>query len=308
MPKKQLEQVMGDFYQRKLNVLVCTTIIENGIDIPNANTIIIDRADKFGLAQLHQLRGRVGRSSRQAYAYLLTPEPEALTADATKRLDAIEAAGELGIGFTLATQDMEIRGAGQLLGEEQSGQMESIGFSLYMQMLNKAVEDINQGKIPDLDNPLNEVAKEINLHCSAIIPDTYLPDVRHRLMFYKRLANAETENELDALQIEMIDRFGVLPEALKRLFVISTLKLLCQSHGMQTVEIGQEKGKLVFADTTSINPLSIVKLVQEDSNTYQFEGTSTLITNHQLDSFEDRTRFLEELITKLTNSSESVSV
>ena len=308
MPKKQLEQVMGDFYQRKLNVLVCTTIIENGIDIPNANTIIIDRADKFGLAQLHQLRGRVGRSSRQAYAYLLTPEPEALTADATKRLDAIEAAGELGIGFTLATQDMEIRGAGQLLGEEQSGQMESIGFSLYMQMLNKAVEDINQGKIPDLDNPLNEVAKEINLHCSAIIPDTYLPDVRHRLMFYKRLASAKTENELDALQIEMIDRFGVLPEALKRLFVISTLKLLCQSHGMQTVEIGQEKGKLVFADTTTINPLSIVKLVQEDSDTYQFEGTSTLITNHQLDSFEDRTRFLEELIIKLTNSSESVSV
>ena len=308
MPKKQLEQVMGDFYQRKLNVLVCTTIIENGIDIPNANTIIIDRADKFGLAQLHQLRGRVGRSSRQAYAYRLTPEPEALTADATKRLDAIEAAGELGIGFTLATQDMEIRGAGQLLGEEQSGQMESIGFSLYMQMLNKAVEDINQGKIPDLDNPLNEVAKEINLHCSAIIPDTYLPDVSHRLMFYKRLANAKTENELDALQIEMIDRFGVLPEALKRLFVISTLKLLCQSHGMQTVEIGQEKGKLVFADTTTINPLSIVKLVQEDSDTYQFEGTSTLITNHQLDSFEDRTRFLEELITKLTNSSESVSV
>ena len=308
MPKKQLEQVMGDFYQRKINVLVCTTIIENGIDIPNANTIIIDRADKFGLAQLHQLRGRVGRSSRQAYAYLLTPEPEALTADATKRLDAIEAAGELGIGFTLATQDMEIRGAGQLLGEEQSGQMESIGFSLYMQMLNKAVEDINQGKIPDLDNPLNEVAKEINLHCSAIIPDTYLPDVSHRLMFYKRLANAKTENELDALQIEMIDRFGVLPEALKRLFVISTLKLLCQSHGMQTVEIGQEKGKLVFADTTTINPLSIVKLVQEDSDTYQFEGTSTLITNHQLDSFEDRTRFLEELIIKLTNSSESVSV
>ena len=308
MPKKQLEQVMGDFYQRKLNVLVCTTIIENGIDIPNANTIIIDRADKFGLAQLHQLRGRVGRSSRQAYAYLLTPEPDAITPDATKRLDAIEAAGELGIGFTLATQDMEIRGAGQLLGEEQSGQMESIGFSLYMQMLNKAVEDINQGKIPDLDNPLNEVAKEINLHCSAIIPDTYLPDVRHRLMFYKRLANAKTENELDALQIEMIDRFGVLPEALKRLFVISTLKLLCQSHGMQTVEIGQEKGKLVFADTTTINPLSIVKLVQEDSDTYQFEGTSTLITNHQLDSFEDRTRFLEELIIKLTNSSESVSV
>ncbi|MFL2527320.1 MAG: transcription-repair coupling factor, partial [Candidatus Azotimanducaceae bacterium] len=303
MPKKQLEQVMGDFYQRKINVLICTTIIENGIDIPNANTIIIDRADKFGLAQLHQLRGRVGRSNRQAYAYLLTPEPDAITPDATKRLEAIEAAGELGIGFTLATQDMEIRGAGQLLGEEQSGQMESIGFSLYMQMLNKAVEDINQGKIPELDNPLNEVAKEINLHCSAIIPETYLPDVHHRLMFYKRLANAKTKNEIDALQVEMIDRFGLLPEALKRLFVISALKLLCESHGLQTVEIGQERGKLVFADTTTIEPLSIVKLVQEDSNTYQFEGSSTLITAHQLDSFEDRVQFLEELINKLSNSS-----
>ena len=302
MPKRQLEQVMGDFYQRKINVLVCTTIIENGIDIPNANTIIIDRADKFGLAQLHQLRGRVGRSNRQAYAYLLTPEPDAITADATKRLEAIEAAGELGIGFTLATQDMEIRGAGQLLGEEQSGQMESIGFSLYMQMLNKAVEDINQGKIPDLDNPLNEVAKEINLHCSAIIPETYLPDVHHRLMFYKRLANTKTKNEIDALQVEMIDRFGLLPDALKRLFEISALKLLCESHGLQTVEIGQERGKLVFADTTTIEPLSIVKLVQEDSNTYQFEGTSTLITTHQLDSFEDRVQFLDGLINKLTNS------
>ena len=249
------------------------------------------------------MRGRVGRSNRQAYAYLLTPEPDAITPDATKRLEAIEAAGELGIGFTLATQDMEIRGAGQLLGEEQSGQMESIGFSLYMQMLNKAVEDINQGKIPDLDNPLNEVAKEINLHCSAIIPETYLPDVHHRLMFYKRLANAKTKNEIDALQVEMIDRFGLLPEALKRLFVISALKLLCESHGLQTVEIGQERGKLVFADTTTIEPLSIVKLVQEDSNTYQFEGTSTLITTHQLDSFEDRVQFLDGLINKLTNSS-----
>ena len=170
-------------------------------------------------------------------------------------------------------------------------------------MLNKAVDDINKGKIPDLNNPLKEVAKEINLHCSAIIPETYLPDVHHRLIFYKRLANAKNMNEIHALQIEMIDRFGPLPDVSKRLFVISQLKLNCELHGMQTVEIGEERGKVVFADTTDINPLAIVKLVQEDSSNYQFEGTSTLITAHNLNSFEDRAQFLEELIHKLTHSS-----
>lgn len=304
MPKRQLEQVMNDFHQRQINVLVCTTIIENGIDVPNANTIIIDRADKFGLAQLHQLRGRVGRSSRQAYAFLLIPDAEAITPDAVKRLDAIEAAGDLGIGFTLATQDMEIRGAGELLGEEQSGQMESIGFSLYMRMLNKAVEDINQGKIPELDNPINDVAKEINLHCSAIIPESYLPDVHSRLIFYKRIASAVNEEDIESLQIEMIDRFGLLPEPLKRLFIISKIKLECESFGIHTVELGEEKGKLIFADSTAIDPMTIVSLVQNHNDTYQFEGTSSLLISQKLENFEDRVIFLKELIKTLTTSSD----
>ena len=302
MPKRQLERVMNDFHQRQINVLVCTTIIENGIDVPNANTIIIDRADKFGLAQLHQLRGRVGRSNRQAYAFLLTPEAEALSPDAVKRLDAIEAAGDLGIGFTLATQDMEIRGAGELLGEEQSGQMESIGFSLYMQMLNKAVEDINQGKVPELDNPINDVAKEINLHCAAIIPDTYLPDVHSRLIFYKRIASAKNESDIESLQAEMIDRFGLMPDPLRRLFTISKLKLECELLGIHTVELGEEKGKLIFADSTAIDPMRIVALVQNQNETYQFEGTSNLLITRKLETFEDRVNFLKDLIKTLTTS------
>ncbi len=192
MPKRQIERVMNDFYHRQLNLLVCTTIIENGIDVPNANTIVIERADRFGLAQLHQLRGRVGRSHRQAYAYLLTPHPKAMTADAVKRLEAIEAAGELGVGFTLATHDLEIRGAGELLGEEQSGQIESVGFALYTQMMERAVRAIREGKTPDMNAPLEPVSQEVNLHVGARIPDDYLPDVHARLILYKRIASAES--------------------------------------------------------------------------------------------------------------------
>ena len=229
MRKNEMEQVMGEFYHRRLNVLVCTTIIETGIDIPNANTIVIERADKFGLAQLHQLRGRVGRSHRQAYAYLLTPDQKSMTADAVKRLEAIEAAGELGVGFTLATQDMEIRGTGELLGDDQSGQIESIGFSLYLEMLNRAVEALRAGKIPDRDTPLEPVNQEVNLHVPALIPEDYLPDVQSRLILYKRIAGASTEVELDDLRAEIIDRFGLLPDSVKNLFEITLLKQ-CLAH------------------------------------------------------------------------------
>jgi transcription-repair coupling factor (superfamily II helicase) len=245
---------MNDFYHRRLNVLVCTTIIETGLDIPNANTIIIERADKFGLAQLHQLRGRVGRSHRQAYAYLLTPEPRSLTTDAVKRLDAIEAAGDLGVGFTLATHDMEIRGAGELLGDDQSGQIESIGFSLYMEMLNQAVEALRSGKIPDLDSPLEPVNQEVNLHAPTLIPEDYLPDVQARLILYKRIAGAKNAAALDALQVEMIDRFGLLPNQLKQLFSVTKLKLLAQSLGVVKLDLGAERGKLEFSKTTRVDP------------------------------------------------------
>ena len=230
MPKRQLEQVMTDFYHRRLNILLCTTIIETGLDIPNANTIIIERADKFGLAQLHQLRGRVGRSHRQAYAFLLTPHPKSMTKDAVKRLDAIQAAGELGVGFTLATHDMEIRGAGELLGDEQSGQIESVGFSLYMDLLNRAIEAIRAGRVrpqpsAGADQPGSEPARR-----NADAED-YLPDVDTRLILYKRISNAANQHQLDELHVEVIDRF-VLPEPLKRLFAVTGLKIASQHLGM----------------------------------------------------------------------------
>ena len=307
MKKLALEQVMNDFYHRRLNVLVCTTIIETGLDIPNANTIIIERADKFGLAQLHQLRGRVGRSHRQAYAYLLTPEPRSLTTDAVKRLDAIEAAGDLGVGFTLATHDMEIRGAGELLGDDQSGQIESIGFSLYMEMLNQAVEALRSGKIPDLDSPLDPVNQEVNLHAPTLIPEDYLPDVQARLILYKRIAGAKNAAGLDALQVEMIDRFGLLPNQLKQLFSVTKLKLLAQSLGVVKLDLGAERGKLEFSKTTRVDPLVIVNLVQQESHTFQLEGSSTLRIHRALETFEQRLGFAHELLERLTPQREAAA-
>ncbi len=299
MPKRELEQVMSDFYHRSLNVLVCTTIIETGIDVPNANTIIIERADKFGLAQLHQLRGRVGRSHRQAYAYLLTPEPRAMTPDAVKRLEAIEAAGELGVGFTLATHDMEIRGAGELLGDDQSGQIESVGFSMYMDLLQRAVDAIQAGRMPDVDSPLEPVSQEVNLHAATLIPEDYLPDVHARLILYKRISAATTAAQLDELQVEIIDRFGLLPEPLKRLFAVTQLKLASQALGVLKVDLGPERGKLEFGNHTSVDPIKIVNLVQREANTFSLEGASTLRIRHPLPEFADRVTFAGELLDRL---------
>ena len=299
MAKRQLEQVMSDFYDRRLNVLVCTTIIENGIDIPNANTIIMDRADKFGLAQLHQLRGRVGRSHRQAYAYLMTPHPKAMTQDAIKRLEAIEAAGELGVGFTLATNDMEIRGVGELLGDDQSGQIESVGFSLYMQLLNRAVAAFQDGKVPNMDSPLEPVSQGVNLHAAALIPEDYLPDVHARLILYKRIANAATQDQLDELQIEIIDRFGLLPDPFKRLFAVTGLKIASEALGVIKIDLGEERGKLEFSNTTHVDPIEIVNLVQQESNTYRLEGASVLRIQRNLATFEDRRAFAFDLLDRL---------
>ncbi len=300
MPKRDLEQVMADFYHRRLNVLVCTTIIETGLDIPNANTIIIERADKFGLAQLHQLRGRVGRSHRQAYAYLLTPHPKAMTPDAVKRLDAIEAAGELGVGFTLATHDMEIRGAGELLGEDQSGQIESVGFSLYMDLLNRAVAALKAGKLPNADSPLEPVSQEVNLHASTLIPEDYLPDVHARLILYKRISNAASQQALDDLMVEIIDRFGLLPDPLKRLFAVTGLKLASQQLGILKLELGESRGKLEFSNETSVDPIKIVNLVQREANTFKLEGASILRVSKSLDDFDTRLKFAYELLDRLT--------
>ena len=299
MRERELERVMSDFYHKRFNIMVCTTIIETGIDIPSANTIIINRADKFGLAQLHQLRGRVGRSHHQAYAYLLTPDRRAMTDDAVKRLEAISAAEDLGAGFTLATYDMEIRGAGELLGEEQSGQIQTIGFSLYMDMLDRAVKAIRQGKQADLEKALSE-AIEINLRIPALIPADYLPDVHTRLVMYKRLANAQNEEALRDLQVEMIDRFGLLPEAIKNLFRVTQIKLRAEEIGVIKLEANARGGKVEFASDTKVDPLQIVKLVQSQPRIYKLEGANQLKFTMDLEATEKRIQGVIDLLEYLT--------
>ncbi len=299
MRERELEQVMSDFYHKRFNLLVCTTIIETGIDVPNANTIIIERADKFGLAQLHQLRGRVGRSHHQAYAYLLTPGKRSMTSDAVKRLEAIEAASDLGAGFTLATHDLEIRGAGELLGEEQSGQMQSIGFTLYMELLEEAIQSIKEGKTPAMDKPLHQGA-EINLRLPALIPEDYLPDVHNRLILYKRISNAKDSDQLKDLQIEMIDRFGLLPEAVKNLFRITRLKLKAQQLGIAKLDAGPRNGRADFEPDTRVDPLILVKLVQTQPQNYGLEGGNRLKFNLNMESGEQRFQAMERLLQQLT--------
>ncbi|WP_193164075.1 transcription-repair coupling factor [Microbulbifer hainanensis] len=276
MRERELEQVMSDFYHKRFNVLICTTIIETGIDIPTANTILIERADKFGLAQLHQLRGRVGRSHHQAYAYLLTPNKRAMTTDAVKRLEAISEAQDLGAGFTLATHDLEIRGAGELLGEEQSGQIQSVGFNLYMEMLDHAVKAIREGRTPNIDEPLESPAVDVNLRVPALIPEDYLPDVHGRLMMYKRIANAADSQALRELQVEMIDRFGLLPEPVKHLFRTTEIKLRADGMGIRKLEASAVRGRIEFADNTRVDPLTLVKMVQTEPGRYQLQGANQL--------------------------------
>jgi len=295
MRETELEQVMSAFYHQRHHILLCTTIIETGIDIPNANTIIIERADKFGLAQLHQLRGRVGRSHHQAYAYLLCPPRSAITSDAAKRLEAIEAAGELGAGYLLATHDLEIRGAGELLGEEQSGQIHSVGFSLYMDMLQRAVDALKRGEIPDVDAPL-EQGTEVNMHLPALIPEDYLPDINSRLILYKRIAAASDDGELRELQVEMIDRFGLLPEQVGNLFQVSRLRLKAQALGIRAIEAGPQGGSIDFKKTTRVNPLSLVTLVQSDPKSYRLTGPTRLRFEQDLSAISERQSYLEELL------------
>jgi len=304
--ESQLEKVMSDFYHRRYNVLVCSTIIETGIDIPTANTIIVERADKFGLAQLHQLRGRVGRSHHQAYAYLLTPHPKSMSQDALKRLEAIGAADTLGAGFVLASHDLEIRGAGELLGDEQSGHIQTIGFSLYSEMLEHTVKLMKQGKTPDLNHPLHSGA-EVNLHIPALITEEYLPDVHTRLMMYKRIANAADNRELDELKIEMIDRFGLLAEPTKLLFEVTYMKLQAESLGISKVEANSRYGKIVFDSETAVEPYSVVKLVQEQPQVFSMNGATELRFRTDMSDPEHRITFTKELLTALTPQSLQVA-
>ncbi|MDC9719111.1 MAG: transcription-repair coupling factor [Gammaproteobacteria bacterium] len=299
MRERQLEQVMGDFYHKRSNLLVCSTIIETGIDIPTANTIIIERADKFGLAQLHQLRGRVGRSHHQAYAYLMTPHPKLLSKDANKRLEAIEATAELGAGFSLASHDLEIRGAGELLGEEQSGQMQGIGFSLYMEMLNQTVDAMKKGETPNLDQPLSR-GTEVNLHLPALIPENYLPDVHNRLVMYQRIANAEHDAALKELQVEMIDRFGLLPDQIKNLFRQNRLKLKAQAIGVTRIEASAGSGHMEFSKNTQIDPMVLIRLVQTQPHQFKLEGGTNLRFTLSMEKTETRFQRVEDLIKQLS--------
>ena len=275
MPERELERVMLDFHKQRFNVLLSTTIIESGIDIPNANTIVIHRADRFGLAQLHQLRGRVGRSHHRAYAYLVVPDRKAITADAKKRLDAIEAMDELGAGFTLATHDLEIRGAGELLGEDQSGQMAEIGFTLYTELLERAVRSIRQGKLPDVDSA-DARGAEVELHVPALIPHDYLPDVHTRLTLYKRISSARDVDELRDLQVEMIDRFGLLPDAAKSMFAIAELKLQATELGIRKIDLGATGGRVQFVEKPNVDPMAIITLIQSQPKRYQMDGPDKL--------------------------------
>jgi len=298
MPERELERVMLDFHKQRFNVLLCTTIIESGIDIPNANTIVINRADKFGLAQLHQLRGRVGRSHHRAYAYLLIPDKRSITADAQKRLEAIAAMDELGAGFMLATHDLEIRGAGELLGEEQSGQIAEVGFSLYTELLERAVRSIKQGKLPDVD--LDEArGADVELNIPALIPDDYLPDVHTRLTLYKRISAARTPEELRELQVEMIDRFGLLPDATRHLFAIAELKLHATGMGIRKLDLGPNGGRVQFVEKPKIDPLTVIQLIQKQPQRYQMDGPDKLKLKLELPEPADRLQAARGLLAAL---------
>jgi transcription-repair coupling factor (superfamily II helicase) len=272
--ERELEQVMRDFYQQRYDVLLCTTIIETGIDVPTANTILINRADKFGLSQLHQLRGRVGRSHHQAFAYLLVDEDRTLTPQAKKRLEAIQMMEELGAGFHLAMHDLEIRGAGEVLGEKQSGEILEVGFSLYNDMLAGAVTSLKAGKEPDMSQPLG-VVSEINLHLPALLPVDYCPDVHERLVLYKRLASCHTPDELTQMQEELVDRFGELPDTARALLAVHRLRMSTRAYGIVRLDVSGEGMSVQFVPNPPIDPGKIIQLIQGKAG-YRLAGPDRL--------------------------------
>ncbi len=297
MRERELELAMRDFYQGRFNILLCTTIIETGIDIPTANTIIINRADRFGLAQLHQLRGRVGRSHHQAYAYMLLPDEGIITSNAKKRLEAIQAMEELGSGFYLAMHDLEIRGAGEVLGESQSGEMHEIGFNLYCAMLDSAVKSLKAGKEPDLNAPLG-VTTEINLHTPALLPSDYCHDVHERLVLYKRLANCDNDDQLQLLQEELIDRFGPLPDATRALIDCHRLRILGKPLGIARIDASENAIQLHFVPNPPIEPIKIIKLIQSKKN-YKLAGQDRLRIDIKTPDLKTRVTEIRRVFTEL---------
>ncbi len=298
MRERELEQLMVDFYHRRFNLLLCTTIIESGIDVPSANTIMINRADRMGLAQLHQLRGRVGRSHHRAYAYLIVPPRRELTGDALKRLEALESLEDLGAGFALATHDLEIRGAGELLGESQSGQLTEVGLALYLDMLEHAVQALREGREPALDQPL-AAATEVELHVPAFLPDSYVADVHVRLALYKRIAAAADAAALEDLTAELIDRFGPLPPASQHLLRIARLKLAARTLGVRRLDLGAQGGYVLFEQHNVVDPATLVRLLQRHPREYRLEGALRLRIARPLAQDAQRFEFAAELLQRL---------
>lgn len=294
MREKDLERIMQDFYHQRFNILVSTTIIESGIDVPTANTIIINRADKLGLAQLHQIRGRVGRSHHRAFAYLITPPHTLMTKDAIKRLEAIESLEDLGVGFTLATHDLEIRGAGELLGDGQSGQIQEIGFSLYTDLLDRAVKALKAGKKADLDKPMHQ-GTEIELGAPALLPDDYIYDIHTRLIMYKRISNAANQNELDEIRVELIDRFGLLPETAKNFFEVTSLKLLTEDIGVEKITAVDALVRIIFNLDANINPAELISLIQSKPSVYKLKGSHTLMIMQETTTCNERIELLRKI-------------
>ncbi|MBJ6609127.1 MAG: transcription-repair coupling factor [Candidatus Thiothrix moscowensis] len=298
MRAHELESIMSDFYHQRFQILVATTIIESGIDVPTANTILINRADKLGLAQLHQLRGRVGRSHHRAYAYLIAPPKSALTPDAVKRLEAIESLEELGVGFTLATHDLEIRGAGELLGEGQSGQIQEIGFNLYNDLLERAVKALKSGKVPELSATSRRTTVELG--SPALIPDDYLPDVHARLILYKRIASAASQAALDELRVEMIDRFGLLAEPTKTLFSVTRVKLLAQELGIRKLDMHAKGGRIIFDDKPNIDPMKVITLIQKRPWVFKLDGQDKLRFEIELPTVEEREEWVVKVMREIS--------
>jgi transcription-repair coupling factor (superfamily II helicase) len=297
MPERDLERVMRDFVAQRYNLLLCSTIIETGIDVPTANTIVMSRADKFGLAQLHQLRGRVGRSHHQAYAYLMVPDTESLTKQASQRLDAIQQMEELGSGFYLAMHDLEIRGAGEVLGENQSGNMLEIGFQLYNEMLSEAVRCLKAGKEPDLLSPLS-VTTDINLHAPALLPSDYCGDVHLRLSFYKKLATAKTPDQIDALLEEIVDRFGKLPPQAQTLIDVHRLRVIAKAYGVVKVDASPTVTQIIFQPNPPIEMLRIIQLIQKNRH-IRLAGNEKLRIERELPEPRDRAQMVRDVLKSL---------
>ncbi len=300
MPERELESIMSDFYHQRFQVLVATTIIESGIDVPTANTILINRADKLGLAQLHQIRGRVGRSHHKAYAYLIIPGKKLISADAKKRLEAIESLEDLGVGFTLASHDLEIRGAGELLGDDQSGQIQEIGFNMYNDLLERAVKALKSGRLPDLDG--RETRTTVDLGMPALIPSDYLPDVHNRLIMYKRIASAKDADALRELRVEMIDRFGLIPDEVKNLFEATRLKQIAQDLGIVKLDVGEEGGRVLFNEKPNIDPVKIMQLVQKRPWEFSIKGQDKLYFEYEpMAELDQRVQWVKRLFNDIKN-------